>query len=134
MRNDACLKINVHVFHSLAGVRKKICQWLCQNGFGHGFVQRRDNRSVEVVIAIPIGPVINVSAITNYFGRNWFVTKDFFTIDKCCRDIAVVQLLTKPFFIWKSRVEDPDNKSDDNFDCWSSDGGGWEIRSVGSLA
>jgi hypothetical protein len=44
----------------------------------------------------------------------------------------MVDLLKRPFLIWKSNIKNADKKSDDNFDCWGSGDGGWEIRSVGS--
>jgi hypothetical protein len=132
-RADACRRINICIFHSLNGVRKQVCHWLCSSGFKHGFVRRLDALSVEVVLVLPIGTCIDLSVLSRYFGATWSVTQEFFTVDNCCRDVAMVQLLRKPFVIWKSQVEDPESKSDDNFDCWSSDDGGWEIRSVGSF-
>jgi hypothetical protein len=69
-RNDACIKINVLIFHSLNGVRREVCRWLCKTGFRHGFVRRNDALSIEVVIVVPIGIFTDLTLLSVYFGSS----------------------------------------------------------------
>jgi hypothetical protein len=76
------------------------------------------------------GTFTDLSVVPVYFGSSWSVSSDYFNIDKCCLDKTVVGLLRKPFSIWNSNIKDADKKTEDDFDCWSSDDGGWKIRSA----
>ena len=133
LRNDTCVKIDVRVYAAQRGVRKDIVHWLCRSGFKHGFVKRSSNEIVDVVIVHPSGPPIDLSVLSMYFGANWGVTAEFFTVDRECHESAMVQLLRKSFVLLKSNIPDHESRSDENFDCYSSDNGGWEIRSEGSI-
>ena len=132
-RNDACFKVAVTIFHSQSGVRKQLCHFLCRNGFRHGMVKREDSKVVQVVIVFPFGIQVDMNILSEYFGATWGVTQEYFHIDRNCRDSSMVGLLSKPFVLLKSNVDDPQNASDEDFDMYNSDDGGYEIRSVGSI-
>ena len=133
LRNDTCVKINVRVFAAQNGVRKEIAHWLCRSGFKHGFVKRHSNETVDVVIVLPSGPRIDLGVLSVYFGATWGVTSETFTVDRECHASVMIQLLQKSFVLLKSNIPDHENRSDENFDCYSSDNGGWEIHSEGSI-
>jgi len=130
---NACQVVDITVYHSQNNIRKRICHDLCSQGFRAGFVKRRNSTTVQVLVVFPSGINADFDTLARYFGTTWGVTREEFQINNNCTEQKIVELLRKPFYLFKPGVDDPENRSDENFDYYSSDDGGYEVRSVNSF-
>jgi hypothetical protein len=130
VQRDECWKINILIIRTQSGVRKEVCHRLCLMGYKSGYVRRRSAMEVEVVLVLAGRTAgYDIGHLAEFFST-LNVSQEHFIVDEHCRDADMLNLLNRPFLLIKSTIPDPENKSDQDFDMYVSDDGGYEIESV----